>query len=403
MPTDLNLGNLAKAEEALAKSTTMCESILASQPGHPGALFRCASAAQDRMIVAETERRRDDALNHARLAVERANAFLASGQATDAQRDNMTGVFGNVALANINMNRYDEAIRMAQRQLEISQTLTGAEHRVAGAWSLLANARRLQGDLPRALEAIQEARRVLDKATFKNETFRMVDSYGILLRHGMILGEDRAISLGRPDEAVAPFREAFTLTEDAANRDPNDTTSRGRVGTSGRELGDVLRWRQPLEALTVYDVGLKRLREIRNNIRAQRDQALILSNSSYALRRLKRDAESERRLSDALKILTETKDYPAERIALDSPAYAVLLARADHHADTGDSGPGPPRVPDASRQGPRQQASCGERPARGLWSVVAVRGSCSETASDGGHQPGRRLRREARSPLEPVE
>jgi tetratricopeptide (TPR) repeat protein len=157
-----------------------------------------------------------------------------------------------------------------------------------------------------------------------------------LLREGFILGEDRGISLERPDEAVVPLNEAFILTEEAAKRDSNDSTSRNRVGTSSRELGDILRWRQPDQALAVYDTGLRRLREIPNNVRAQRDQALILANSSYALRRLKREADAERRLGDAIKILTETKDYPAARVALDGPLFAVLQANADHHAATGD-------------------------------------------------------------------
>ena len=201
---------------------------------------------------------------------------------------------------------------------------------------MIANARRLQGDLESALTAIREARRTLDRITFSSETGRMLDRYPILLREGFILGEDRGISLERPEEAVVPLNEAFTLTEEAAKRDSNDSTSRNRVGTSSRELGDILRWRRPEEALTVYDVGLRRLGEIRNNVRAQRDKALILANSSYALRNLKRHGESQRRVSEALAILTETKDYPAERITLDSPVYSVLLASADHHADTGD-------------------------------------------------------------------
>ena len=225
---------------------------------------------------------------------------------------------------------------MSQRQVDIANTLKGPEQKLAFALSLLANARRLKGDLEGALEAIQEARQYTKRVTYPDDTARMLDLYGIVLREGFILGEDRAISLNRPDDAAAAFREAFTLTDEAAKRDPNDSTSRSRVGTSGRELGDVLRWRQPLEALVVYDVGLSRLREVRNNIRAQRDTALILANSSYALRLLKRNGESEGRLSDALEILTATKDYPAEHIALDSPVYAVLLAGADHHADTGD-------------------------------------------------------------------
>ena len=61
-----------------------------------------------------------------------------------------------------------------------------------------------------------------------------------------------------------------------------------RVGTAGRELGDILRWREPEEALAVYDIALGRLREVSNNLMTRRDTALLLANSSYALRRLNR-------------------------------------------------------------------------------------------------------------------
>ena len=336
VPTELNLGNLAKAEETLAKAEAVSEAILTAHPNDVRATYRIATIAHDRMIVAETERRSEDASDHARVAVEKIEAFLATGQGTPAQRHYAAVLIGNVALANINMHRYKEGIRLAERQQVLAKAVERPERLIATSWSMIANARRLQGDLESALTAIREARNALDRITFNSETVRMLDRYPILLREGFILGEDRGISLERPEDAAVAFREAFTLTEDAAKRDPNDSTSRSRVGTSSRELGDVLRWRQPEEALAVYDVGLSRLSEIRNNVRAQRDKALILANSSYALRNLKRHRESERRLSEAVAILTETKDYPAERIPFDGPLFAVLQASADHHAATGD-------------------------------------------------------------------
>jgi tetratricopeptide (TPR) repeat protein len=336
VPTELNLGNLAKAEETLAKAEAMSEAILTAHPNDLRATYRMAAVAHDRMILAETERRSEDALEHARVAVEKIEAFLATGQGAPEQRHYLAVLIGNVALANINMHRYEEGIRLAQRQQVLAKVVERPERLISTSWSMIANARRLQGDLESALTAIREARSALERMTFNSETVRMLDRYPILLREGFILGEDRGISLERPDEAIVPLNEAFTLTEEAAKRDSNDSTSRSRVGTSSRELGDILRWRQPDQALAVYDTGLRRLREIPKNVRAQRDQALTLANSSYALRNLKRHGESERRVNEALAILTETKDYPAARVALDGPLVAVLQASADHHAATGD-------------------------------------------------------------------
>jgi len=118
-------------------------------------------------------------------------------------------------------------------------------------------------------------------------------------------------------------------------RDPDDTTSRVRVGTTGRELGDILRWRDPAAALAVYDVAIARLGEVRNNVGARRDRALVLASSSYALRRLARQADGRRRVDEALAILQDTRDYPVDRVSLDSPLYSVLQARADQDAAEG--------------------------------------------------------------------
>jgi tetratricopeptide (TPR) repeat protein len=246
-------------------------------------------------------------------------------------------LYANVALAYVNMQMYDEGIRSARRQIDIASMLqlspNGRIFARASALSVLANALRLQGDLEGALKAIREARGIVDRSTSSNETQRMLDRYGILLREGFILGEDRGVSLERPEEAIAPLREAFDMTEALARRDPNEVTSRTRVGTSGRELGDILRWRDPQEAMAIYDVALRRLGEVHNNVRARRDRALVLVNSSYALRRLNRPGEAKRRIDEAFTILTETKDYPSDRISLDSELRAVLQALADHHAD----------------------------------------------------------------------
>ena len=103
----------------------------------------------------------------------------------------------------------------------------------------------------------------------------------------------------------------------------------------GRELGDILRWRDPEAAVAVYDVALARLgrdsqqRESPPGPRAHPGALVLRASSSRAGR------EAKRRVDEALTILTETKDYPSDRIGLDSELYSVLQALADHHADEG--------------------------------------------------------------------
>jgi hypothetical protein len=78
----------------------------------------------------------------------------------------------------------------------------------------------------------------------------------------------------------------------------------------------------------MYDLAIGRLREIPHNVKARRDEALALAESSYALHRLHRTGEARQRIDAALTMLSETKDLPADRIALDSPGYSLLRAQA---------------------------------------------------------------------------
>jgi tetratricopeptide (TPR) repeat protein len=244
-------------------------------------------------------------------------------------------MYGNAATASVNMHRYEDGIRYSKRQLELARTY-GVPRAQSYALTVLANALRFQGDLDGALEAIRQAREIGQQATpYAEETKRMIDRYPLLLREAFILGEDRAISLNRPDEAAVLLREAFDMSEAGARRDAKDFLSRTRVATTGRELGDILRWRAPQEAAAVYDVTLARLAESRDNLRTRRDRALVLASSSYALRRLNRPDLARRRVDEALALLQGTKDYPSDRVVLDSEVYTVLHARAEQQAGEG--------------------------------------------------------------------
>ena len=207
---------------------------------------------------------------------------------------------------------------------------TGPSRGRSNGLTVLANARRFQGDLEGALQAIRQAREIAQRATpHADETKRMIERYPLLLREAFILGEDRAISLNRPDEAAALLREAFDMHEAGARRDPKDftscTRSRRRGASSATSFaGERHRRQSPCTRHRAGAAG----RDARQPGHAPRPGARS-ANSSYALRRLDRIAEARRRIDEALALLEQTKDYPTERIALDSQVSAVLQAAAD--------------------------------------------------------------------------
>lgn len=339
VPNELNLGEFGKAETNLKKADSFIEAVLRSRPASRSALRTSAVIANDRMILAETQHRTADAQAYAQKAGARLDAFLRLGHVQDSELDEAAGIYGNIAQASNNMHLYAQAVPYAEKCIEVARALPargqGGTRRSIGL-SLLANARRYQGDLDAALQAIQEARNIAEQIVYPDETSRMLGMYGILFREGLILGEDGAVSLGRTTEAIEALQKALDITEGAAAKSPSDYASRSRVGNCGVHLAGILNHVDPKRALTVYDVVILRLGEGPKNVSARRDLASALADSSYALRRQHRAPEAKQRIDAAFAILKDTKDYPAEQIPFDRLGiYHTVLASADWEAENG--------------------------------------------------------------------
>ena len=333
VPTVPSLGKLDDAEQSLATADELVESLLSDDPNDVQGLELSAQIRLDRTILADSQRRVADANGYLDGAIVRVEALIVHHDVTRAQRYQAAKINANLALAANNLHRYDDGIRLAHRFLELAPDANIEPAMVANVQSTLANSLRMRGDLDDALIAIRAARAIV--GPLGSDPRSVLNRYGLLLREGLILGEDGGVSLERPDDAVAPLREAFTLMNARALADSKDATSGNRTATSGRELGDILRWQRPADALAVYDVGLQRLGERTEDVSVKRATAELLAGSAYALRRLGRPAEASERVSQALALLTAAQDYPTDRIALDSTLYTVLLARADHDAERG--------------------------------------------------------------------
>jgi serine/threonine protein kinase len=333
VPTELNLGRFQDAEASLQRAEVALAPVLAARPRSTPALFLGADIAQARMILADSQRRPGDALSYAQLASDRLEQMLRDGNPDESHRREAALLLGNVALAYNNAHRYADAVRLARRSIEIGRPIPAGRARLAGTIGVLANALRFQGDLPHAMEALHEALQIAESTNYRDETARMINVYAIYMREGNILGGDDGITMEDDGGAIAAFRKAYDLTADGVRKNPADYASRSRMATAARSLGNKLRAGDPAEALRLYDDAAARLADIHNNVRVRRETALLLAESSYALRALHRAAEAARRIDDALAILRETHDYPAAAVKLDSDAFPVLRARADATGD----------------------------------------------------------------------
>jgi tetratricopeptide (TPR) repeat protein len=329
-----NSGQRARAAESLRKANLLITPVLSANPDDRKTLLTAARIRHDRLILAENDRRNDEALEEGRHAARYLDRLLELGSLSAAERETVSELFYNLALTHKNLHRPEDGIRYATRSIEVSQGASNAQLRLSLALSMLADLLRLTGDLDGALRAIREARASLENVRFPNETERRSTWSRVLEREGKILGVP-GMSLNRPEAAVPVLQRSFDLIEEWAQADGGDAWSRLLFVPVGRELGDTLALGNPQLALTVYDHALIRIREVSNHTDARRGEAEILAASSYPLRRLRRVKEAKDRIDTALRLLAATKDYPADRIVLDEAAEVALRAFADHLAQTG--------------------------------------------------------------------
>jgi tRNA A-37 threonylcarbamoyl transferase component Bud32/tetratricopeptide (TPR) repeat protein len=335
VPVVANLGQYAQAGESLGKADGLIEQVLAATPHDRKALLLSAQINQDRMILADADRRQKDVAMFARKSADRMETLLAMGKLSDSERPKAELVFSNIALAYKNLHQYDESVRYGRRTEALVRNGPGDRKAIASTLSIVADSLRYKGDLEGALKAIDEASAAIDSYEFPNEEARWTTLNNVLWRRGMILGADEQISLMRSDDAIAAFQDAFDTIEGTAKRDPNDASSRILFIQDGRELGKVLRHRYPERALAVFDHALARLGEIKNNVKARRGEAQLLAASSYPLRSLKRFGEAQQRIDRAFEILRQTKDYPTDTIRTTDETETVMRASADQLAETG--------------------------------------------------------------------
>ena len=287
------------------------------------------------MILASQSHETEEEVTQARKAATRAGDLRARGAASRDETQTTAQIFGNIALAHKNMHLYADSIRYARRGIEIAHAMPSYQGYVANSLSIIADSLRFSGDLEGALKAIQEARQNIDQAVFSGEAARRSNTFNVLWREGTILGQDGNISLERPSEALAVLQKAFDLTEEWAQKDPNDASSRILLATAAREMGPILLHRDPRRALALYDLALLRIREVPNNVSAQHEETQLLAGSSYVLRLFNRTPEAKDRIDAAFRLLRATKDYPTDRIDSNAEVDKALRALGDHLAETG--------------------------------------------------------------------
>lgn len=347
VPGSPNLGKFDQAKQSLAKGDSFIESVLAATTGPTNrrgqALFASSVIAHHMMILSDSEHHDADALAYAAKAAARLEEGL-----TMVHRENLSpeetrravGIFVNLAMTYQKQHQLDRSLENARHAVDLARQWTPFDKRILSkSLSVLANSARFAGNFDESLQSIEEARKIAESSmTDPDNADQVLTLAAALWREGVIFGELNNINVGRQAEAIPLLQRSFDLADGLAGRDRNDYTSRSYVSMAGRELGDLLRDREPARALTLYDRTVARLDEVKQNRKVRRDQVFLHAGASYALRRLGRKQEAERRAQAALAILKdELHEYPAASIPLGEEADHALRALADHFAETGQT------------------------------------------------------------------
>ena len=337
-PTSPNLGQFAEAEISLSRASQFVDPILAQDPVNQHALNIAITIAHDRMNLADSRGDRAEELKYAAMAASLIERYLTTHPADPGDLYGVRYFSVNIAGAYYDERDFNNAIRYCQQALEISLPAPRENILRGDILSILAAARWQSGDLDGALKTAAEAIEFQRKdAATGHVSLRMnlANGYDI---EGMILGrQDAEPSLGRTPEALAAFQKALDLAEDLAQKDASDYLGRHNVAIASLEIGNILRHRNPQDALSVYDHALARIREATSNTGTQRDEADLLAASSYALRWMGRGNEAKQRIARAFDLLHEASRYPADKLEPMRDTYDALRAQADDYAESGQA------------------------------------------------------------------
>jgi len=337
-PTSPNLGQFVEAKESLNNAARLVDGVLAQDPRNRRALFIATTIAHDRFILADLENRHEEASADAATTASLIERFMSLGNVEADDVASMVYFYGNVATVCLNGRHFADAIRYCQRAFDISQPVEKSHMYHGTLYYVWAIALWQMGSLDGALKTANQAVELQQQQAVEGHPALLINLGYALDTRGMILGRaDAEPSFGRSGEALAAFQKAIDIAEELTKKDSIDFLSRYAEANYSLGGGYVLRHRDPRRALSVYDQAIARIREAKANSSTQRDEAELLSASSYPVRWMGSNAKAQQRIDRAFQLLGDTHTYPADKIEPMSEAYHALQAQADHYSETGQT------------------------------------------------------------------
>lgn len=333
VPSGSNLGDFAGADQTLGKAEAIVDAVLHGNPKNRLALRTSAEIAHDRMILA-TGTTQQQVLTQIGKATTRLEALLALGNTSTEESMAAGRILSNVGRSYFHLGLYDATIRYARQAMETLRPIQSGQALRGKTSHTLAMALQSTGDPEGALQAIRQARTLVESAEYPGEVQRRLALAQVLAIEGDILGGEGWINLNRPGEAIQSFQEAFEIWDQLAAKDANDSQSRFMAAANGMALAAILSHRNPERALAIYDRCLVRLRETRLSMNRSDNEAGCLAESCGALLRLHRLAEAKQRIDAAFALIHEW-DWDRASHVMREETESTLRAQAAYQEQTG--------------------------------------------------------------------
>jgi serine/threonine protein kinase len=250
--------------------------------------------------------------------------------------DFLGGIYQTLSISAGRLRRRADALAFTTRAIEFQEKAAGAARSVrtlgnlAGSYSTLSRLQRAEGDLDAALRTARRSLEITEQLVkdYPNDgvaRLNLASEYG---RIAATYAEFNSPSLGNRDEAVRWYQRCHDLNGSLLEADPQENQVRFNMAAMTWKLADIVRGSHPARAIALYDESIALVRAMAPSAN-QRDAMLgfILAESTFPLRRVRRNAEAAARLAEARRLADTTRALDPASPAM--PDEAVVRADAD--------------------------------------------------------------------------
>lgn len=312
-----NLGRPDDARASLEKAESAFRQIWKAQPASPQPL-------RDLIETIELESRIDNARRDlkqlgGRIAeLKSLLAIYETGAVGGPTQWSFLGtIYDSMCHSVVDLGQSDEAAEFSRRSIEYRRKLAQQDKSIKARGSLSNSLGtyswicRDQGKLEEAIKSVDESVALLQGilADQPNHYTARANLANHLTDLGSFFGSVDSPSLARTDRAVEYFERATRMAHEIMHSNPDESTIRLNQSRNDWLLGDVIRDQNPVRALAAYDEAIDLLRRATaKNYTRDIPLVRVLAESTFPLRRLKREKEARQRLEEARQVAAPYRD-----------------------------------------------------------------------------------------------